>query len=143
MSKTTLKSKYLYKLTLLMMKLLPIIMCFSYLIMFFIYKTLGKYIVIPHLIGTVLAPLLFLYLISYLFKYCSFHRLFIHYYCFIQLINVTDHYGCLPFNSELGDVLHDIITYTFITLVIIIYIIKFKKDTCCNLGRRLINPLIK
>lgn len=143
MSETTLKSKYLYKITLLAMKILPMIMSFSYLLMLFIYKVGGSYVVVPHIIGTVLAPLLFLYLTSYLFRYCYFHRLFIHYYCFVDIINVADHYGCLPFSSELGSTIHDIATYAFIISVIVIYIIKFKKDTCCNLGRRLINPLIK
>ncbi len=143
MAETTLKSKYLYKITLLMMKLLPMIMSFSYLTTLFIYKIGGQYIVVPHIIGTVLAPLLFLYLTSYLFRYCYFHRLFIHYYCFVDIINVADHYGCLPFSSELGSILHDIATYVFIIAVIVIYIIKFKRDTCCNLARRLINPLIK
>lgn len=143
MSETALRSKYLYKFTLATIKILPMILVISYMLMFILANTFEKYVVIPHLLGTVAAPLTFLYLVSYLFRYCYFHRMFIHYYAFIEILNVTDYYVRIPISDEAISLLHDSVSIIFIISVIVIYIIKFKKDTCCNLGRRLINPLIK
>lgn len=143
MSETTLKSKYLYKLTLATIKLLPMIMVVSYILMFILANTIEAFVIIPHILGTVIAPLVLLYLISYLFRYCYFHRMFIHYYAFVEILNVTDYYVRIPISDKAISLLHDSVSIIFIISVIVIYIIKFKKDTCCNLGRRLINPLIK
>ena len=143
MSETTLKSKYLYKCTLATIKLLPMIMTFSYMLMFIFANTYERLVVIPHILGTVIAPLVLLYLISYLFRYCYFHRMFIHYYAFVELLNVSDYYGCCPINSVYASYLHDVVGIIFIISIIIIYIIKFRKEECDSLIRRIINPLIK
>jgi hypothetical protein len=134
-TENNLKSKELYKLTLSTLKLLPMIMCFSYLIMFVLANTIEDLVIIPHILGTVIAPLVFLYLTSYVFKFCAFHRMFIHYYAFIELLNVTDYYIRIPISDEAITTLHDSVTIVFLVMVVITYIIKFKKDKClkqCN-----------
>lgn len=130
-----LKSKALYKLTLDALKVLPMVMAFSYLAMFALANTIEDLVIIPHLLGTVIAPLVFLYLTSYVFKFCAFHRMFIHYYAFIELLNVTDYYIRIPISDEAITTLHDSVTIVFLVMVVITYIIKFKKDKClkqCN-----------
>ena len=111
------------------------VMCFSYLIMFVLANTIEDLVIIPHILGTVIAPLVFLYLTSYVFKFCAFHRMFIHYYAFIELLNVTDYYIRIPISDEAITTLHDSVTVVFLVMVVITYIIKFKKDKClkqCN-----------
>lgn len=130
-----LKSKALYKLTLDTLKVLPMVMAFSYLAMFALANTIEDLVIIPHLLGTVIAPLVFLYLTSYVFKFCAFHRMFIHYYAFIELLNVTDYYIRIPISDEAITTLHDSVTIVFLVMVVITYIIKFNKDKClkqCN-----------
>lgn len=129
----TLKSKVLYKATLLLLKILPMIMAFSYLIMFVLANTIEDYVIIPHIIGTVIAPLVFVYLASYVFKFCAFHRIFIHYYAFIELLNVTDYYIRIPISDEAITLLHDSITAIFLISVVVIYIYKYKRDRCREL----------
>ncbi len=129
-SETNLKSKALYKLTLSTLKILPMIMCFSYLIMFVLANTIEDLVIIPHILGTVIAPLVFLYLTYYVFKFCAFHRMFIHYYAFIELLNVTDYYIRIPISDEAITTLHDSVTIVFLILVVITYTIKYKKDKC-------------
>lgn len=143
MSETTLKSKYLYKLTLATIRLLPMIMVLSYILMFILANTIEAFVIIPHILGTVIAPLVLLYLISYLFRYCYFHRMFIHYYAFVEILNVTDYYVRIPISDRAISLLHDSVSIIFIISVSVIYIIKFKKEECGNLIHRLINPLIK
>lgn len=133
MSNNTLNSKTLYKITLIVLKLLPMIMAFSYLIMFVLANTIEDYVVFPHIIGTVIAPLTFIYLASYVFKFCTFHRIFIHYYAFIELLNVTDYYIRIPISDEAITLLHDSVTVIFLISVVTIYIYKYKKDKCKEL----------
>lgn len=133
MTESTLKSKTLYKITLLTLKMLPMIMSFSYLIMFVLANTVEDWVIIPHILGTVIAPLTFVYLTSYVFKFCAFHRMFIHYYAFVELLNVTDYYVKIPISDEAITILHDSVTIIFLISVVITYIIKYKKDKCLKL----------
>lgn len=133
MSESTLKSKALYKITLLTLKMLPMIMSFSYLIMFILANTIEDYVIIPHILGTVIAPLVFVYLTSYVFKFCAFHRMFIHYYAFVELLNVTDYYIRIPISDEAITLLHDSVTIIFLISIVVTYIYKYKKDKCKEL----------
>jgi hypothetical protein len=133
MTESTLKSKTLYKITLLTLKMLPMIMSFSYLIMFVLANTVEDWVIIPHILGTVIAPLAFVYLTSYVFRFCAFHRMFIHYYAFVELLNVTDYYVRIPISDEAITLLHDSVTIIFLISVVITYIIKYKKDKCLKL----------
>lgn len=133
MTESTLKSKTLYKITLLTLKMLPMIMSFSYLIMFVLANTVENWVIVPHILGTVVAPLTFVYLTSYVFKFCAFHRMFIHYYAFVELLNVTDYYVRIPISDEAITILHDSVTIIFLISVVITYIIKYKKDKCLKL----------
>lgn len=133
MTESTLKSKTLYKITLLTLKMLPMIMSFSYLIMFVLANTVEDWVIIPHILGTVIAPLAFVYLTSYVFKFCAFHRMFIHYYAFVEILNVTDYYIRIPISDEAITILHDSVTIVFLIAVIVTYIIKYKKDKCLKL----------
>lgn len=133
MTESTLKSKTLYKITLVTLKMLPMIMSFSYLIMFVLANTVEDWVIIPHILGTVIAPLAFVYLTSYVFRFCAFHRMFIHYYAFVELLNVTDYYVRIPISDEAITILHDSVTIIFLISVVITYIIKYKKDKCLKL----------
>ena len=74
------KSKALYKLTIAILKVLPMIMVAAYLLMLIGFYFDSKYIVIPHLLGTVGAPLAFIYITSYVFRFCAFHRVSTEYF---------------------------------------------------------------
>ena len=135
MNETTL-SKTLYKSTLVLLKVLPMIMAFSYLVMFVLANTIESLVIVPHIIGTVIAPLVFLYLTSYVFKFCAFHRLFIHYYTFVELLNVTDYYIRIPISDKAITTLHDSVTIVFLILAVVTYIIKYKKDKCAEIASK-------
>lgn len=143
MEQTTLRNKNLYKFTVSLLKLLPMVMVVSYFLMLLLFFTADRYIVIPHVLGTVIAPLVFIYLISYVFRYCAFHRMFIHYYAFIQLLNVIGHYNWLPTDGETTTLIHDSVTIVFIISATIMYVIKFRKAQCTRFVDRLIEALVK
>jgi hypothetical protein len=133
MNETTLKSKTMYKSTLILLKVLPMIMSFSYLVMFVLANTIESLVITAHILGTVIAPLLFVYLASYVFRFCAFHRIFIHYYAFIELLNVTDYYVRIPISDKAITLLHDSVTILFLVSIVVIYIYKYKKDRCKEL----------
>ena len=126
----SLKSKELYKATLALLKRLPMIMAFSYLMMLFCFNFIPEYVIIPHILGTIVPMMTFLYITSYVFKFCAFHRLFIHYYVFIDILNVTDHYFCNYLNEGVVTFLHDSGTIIFLITALVMYIYKYKKDKC-------------
>ena len=133
MGEASLKSKEMYKVTILLLKVLPMVMVFAYLTMLCCFYYAPKYVVVPHLLGTVFAPLAFIYITSYVFKFCEFHRIFIHYYAFISILNVSDHYLHPYFNDKVITILHEGGSLLFGIIAIIMYIYKYKKDKCMKL----------
>lgn len=134
-TENNLKSKTLYKLTLGILKILPMIMVLGYFLMLIGFYFDSKYIVIPHLLGTVIPPLIFIYIVSYVFRFCAFHRIFIHYYAFINILNTSDHYLHQYVDANIVTFIHDGGTLVFLITAIIMYIYKYKKDKClkqCN-----------
>ena len=132
-SDNNLRSKELYKYTLYALRVLPMVMAFAYILMLGCFHYAPKYVIIPHLLGTVFAPLLFIYIISYVFRFCAFHRIFIHYYAFISVLNVSDHYLEPYFNDNIVTLIHDGGTLFFAIIAIIMYALKYKRDKCFNI----------
>lgn len=62
----------------------------------------------------------FVYIASYLLKFCEYHRMFLHYIVIIYIINCIDYYIGIPINDYNLLILYSIIT--IITLFIILYL---------------------
>ena len=116
-------NKTLYKLELYLIKNIPVIMaciCLSNTILSYngIDLTILSYIG-----GTSLLELMFLYLSSYVFKFCIYHRLPIHYLSVNWIINVIDEYIGIPMANKPLLILYIIIAG--ITILLMLYF-KFK-----------------
>ena len=85
--------------------------------------------VITHYVGLVIAPLVFMYLSSYVFNFCNYHRIFIHYIAVVEFLNITDWYFRIPISNDAICIVHFVITAIFLIIAIIMYIRKFK---CTN-----------
>lgn len=89
-----LKSKLLYKSVLYLVKVIPMIISGVYVLnavlSYFDIDWPGfSYIVFALLLG-------FVYLISIVFRFCIWHRMFIHYITFTLVVNIIDyHWGIL------------------------------------------------
>lgn len=62
----------------------------------------------------------FIYIASYLLKFCEYHRMFLHYIVIIYIINCIDYYIGIPINDYDLLILYSIIT--LISLFIILYL---------------------
>ena len=95
----SLKSKHLYKVELYLLKIMPILLAAIYLI-----NTVLSYydIIVPALTyigGLSFIPLVFMYISSYVFKFCSYHRMFLHYIVVNDSINLIDYYYTIPISD--------------------------------------------
>lgn len=117
--------KLLYKLELYLIKIIPLLLAICYFI-----NTILSYFnidtIIPSLIGGVsLLPLLFLYISSYTFKFCTYHRLSLHYILIIDIINYYDYSVGLNVTSKVYVMLHSML---FLILIILIIYFKFYNE---------------
>jgi hypothetical protein len=83
-----------------------------------------------HYLGLAVAPLVFMYLTSYVFKFCNYHRIFIHYIAFVELLNLTDYYFGIPISNSAICILHYGVTAIFIIAAYCMYINKYSKKCC-------------
>lgn len=88
----TLRSKDVYKILLWVIKVIPVLislMALSNTILSYFKIDLE---IFSYLGGVSVFTLLFLYLSSYVFRFCSYHRMFIHYITVTWIINIYDYY---------------------------------------------------
>ena len=115
-----LRSKALYKIELYLLKVMPMLLAAIYLI-----NTVLSYydIIVPilsHIGGLSIIPLIFLYVSSYVFRFCSYHRMFLHYIVINDSINLIDYYYTLPISDWELFILH--IGIAGIMLFVILYL---------------------
>lgn len=71
--------------------------------------------------GISLLPLLFLYLASYVFRFCIYHRMFLHYILAVDVVNLVDFYVGIPINNRLLFGFYLMITGVFLFLILYYY----------------------
>ena len=124
MGEATLKSKTMYKASLVLLKVLPMMMAFCYLMI-----TVCAHFQVPYQLPfhylLMLLPLIFIYLTSYIFKFCNYHRMFIHYVAFVELLNLTDYYFRIPISNSAICILHYGVSAIFIIVAYCMYIKKY------------------
>ena len=113
-----LKSKHLYKIELWLIKIIPFVLA----IVCFVNTTLSYLrIDIPflsYLGSTALLPLIFLYVSSYVFKFCEYHRMFLHYIVVNDILSWIDYSYGLPFDNLEYLVLHMSIAGIFLFIIL-------------------------
>ena len=78
--------------------------------------------------------ILFLYATSYAFKFCAWHRVFIHYILLVLIINIVDYHIGIPISDKKMFILYIIITTVFMFLALYLHVkehnIKVIKRNC-------------
>ena len=116
-----LKSKYLYKLELYLIKVIPIVLSGIALL-----NTILSYYCIDvpllsYLGGISVLTLLFLYVSSYVFRFCEYHRMFIHYMAFNWVLNIIDYYWGIPVSDKGMFLIYMIITGVFLFIILYLH----------------------
>lgn len=118
----TLKSKNLYKLLLVVLKGLPMVMALGFVISNTIPRINPVLNMIVHICGLLIPQFAFMYLSSYIFRFCSYHRIFLHYILAIQAITVTDWYIGIPISNNEIRYLQYAVSVVFAIIAIYLYI---------------------
>lgn len=120
-------SRVLYKAVIVAIKIIPIMIATLFLVRSILSCIDIDVTWLSYLCGMSLIPLLFMYLVSYAFKFCTYHRMFLHYIVVNDAINYIDYYIGIPLQYHELLRLHIIIAGIFL-LLIIYYHQKWKKE---------------
>lgn len=120
-------SRVLYKAVIVAIKVIPILIATLFLVRSILSCVDVDVTWLSYLCGMSLIPLLFMYLVSYAFKFCTYHRMFLHYIVVNDAINYIDYYIGIPLQYHELLRLHIIIAGIFL-LLIIYYHQKWKKE---------------
>lgn len=85
--------------------------------------------ILSYIGGVSLLPLLFLYLTSYVFKFCAYHRMFLHYVTLNTLLNIYDLYVGIPLENRQLIALYLIGTCIFLFIILYLYVKTNSKIT--------------
>lgn len=119
--------KRLHKVTIGVLKVIPMLLALVSLTNL-ILSYCGIDLAILSYIGcTSLLPLIFLYLSSYCFGFCSYHRMFLHYVVVNDILSAYDYNVGIPISDVSLFIVHLIITG--IALFLILYLHQHDK---CN-----------
>lgn len=124
----SLRNRDLYKIELYLLKVMPMLLAAIYLV-----NTVLSYydIIIPvlsYIGGLSLIPLVFMYTSSYVFRFCSYHRMFLHYIVINDLINLTDYYYTLPISDWELFILHMSIAGVLLFIILYLYVKSNSKN---------------
>lgn len=90
--------------------------------------------VLGYLGGVSLLPMIFLYLASYCFQFCNYHRMFLHYVVVCDILTLIDYYIGIPVSALLMLLIY--LSIAGIALFIILYLhqkhVKCIKSTTCK-----------
>ena len=119
--------KYLHKLLLITLKVIPMLLALLCLLN----TTLSYFgidlVIISYIGGVSVLPLMFLYISSYAFKFCEYHRMFLHYVTFNWIINIYDYYIGIPLSDRNLLAMYLIITCIFLFIILYLYLKSRKK----------------
>lgn len=92
-------NKLLYKVTVIVLKILPILLAFITLLNSILSYFNIDLVILSYIGGISLITILFIYVASYAFRFCEYHRIFLHYIVVTWIINIIDLYIGIPIND--------------------------------------------
>jgi hypothetical protein len=111
-------NKTLYKLELGLLKIIPMLLAGCYLldtILSYFYIDLPIFSILG---GMSILPLIFLYISSYVFHFCEYHRMFLHYVVVNDILSWIDYSYELPIDNFAYFTLHIAIAGIFLFIIL-------------------------
>ena len=123
-----LKSKTLYKIQLYLLKVIPMVMAFICLV-----NTVLSYYDIDcgflsYLGSCSILMIAYLYVSSYVFRFCEYYRMFLHYIVINLILNTYDLYIGIPLNDRDLFIMYLTITGVIMFLILYLYVKNNKKS---------------
>ncbi len=131
--------KTLYKLELLLIKFIPYIIALVYTINTILsYFNIDVYF-LSHLGGMSILTFIFLYVSSFTFRFCIYHRLPLYYILICDIINCYDYYMGISLDDKPLFILH-IIMFSIFLLMLVYLKFKQHEQRISRKSRRNVNP---
>lgn len=92
-------SKRIHKLTIGILKVIPMLLALTTLLNQVLSFFNIDWEILGFVGGVSLLPMLFLYIASYCFKFCEYHRIFLHYVVVCDIITLYDYYIGIPVSA--------------------------------------------
>ena len=112
----------LHKYNLYLLKVIPMLLALVHLL-----NTLLSYFdidvpLLSYIGGVSILPLLFFYLASYAFRFCEYHRIFLHYITINWILNIIDYYWGIPVSDKELFLIYMVIAGVSLFLVLYLYL---------------------
>lgn len=85
--------------------------------------------ILSYIGGVSIFTMIFLYLSSYVFKFCEYHRMFLHYVVVTWVINIIDYYIGIPINDLEYLCLQMIVAGISLFIILYLYVRSHKEFT--------------
>lgn len=129
-------NKELYLIELKLLKLLPYIAALFYLTTTILSYFRIDVVVFNTISGQSLLSLLFMWVSSYVFKFCIYHRIPIYYMLINDIISYYDWYIGIPIDNKELLVLHVILAGITMFVILYLYLKSRSNEKCCNNNTR-------
>lgn len=110
--------KYIYKIELLLIKAMPFIIMCCYVVNSVLSYFEINTIILSIIGGMSILPLIFLFVSSFVFRFCIYHRLPLYYILITDIINYYDNTIGIPMSNKSLFVLNMIIVGIFVLMIV-------------------------
>lgn len=118
----------LYKVQLYLLKVIPMVMAFICLLN----STLSYFNIdlpiLSYIVGNSFLTIIYFYITSYVFKFCAYHRMFMHYTTITWILNIIDLYIGIPIGDLPYLLLQLIIAGVSLFIILYLYVKTNKKS---------------
>lgn len=83
--------------------------------------------ILSYIGGVSIFTIIFLYLSSYVFRFCEYHRMFLHYIVVTWIINIADYYIGIPVSNLEYLCLQIIIAGITLFIILFLYVKNYKR----------------
>lgn len=125
-------NKCLYKLELYVLRIIPILLAICSLLHTILFHMGFNTAFLVSLGKVSFLTLGFLYISSYAFHFCGFHRVFLHYILTVNIINYVETQFGLPFSNDTMLGIYIAIALMFLFIIIFKYKCGCDKENCCK-----------
>lgn len=126
------RNKILYKIEIYLLKILPALIACVYLINIFLSYFCIEVKALNYLGHLSIIPMIFIFISSYVFKFCEYHRVPLYYIIANNTISIIDLYLGIPVTNYELLMIHSLIAGLSIIIIIVLYVKSNKKSTNKN-----------
>lgn len=126
------RNKILYKIEIYLLKILPALIACIYLINIFLSYFCIEIKALNYLGHLSIIPMIFIFISSYVFKFCEYHRVPLYYIIVNNTISIIDLYLGIPVTNYELLMIHSLIAGLSIIIIIVLYVKSNKKSTYKN-----------